>query len=331
VSGVPDHARGKRLSETLVNPVGYAHLRASRTLDPSWMKGRPGGWENELLVARRVPAADEAHRGLQCVRLRVLDSPTFSGQRSTPAKPPTHGRSWRSGAFTRSITTEDIAYAPALAGKDRRTINTVHGMEKALPGLRLEWEVGKAGHPIALPQRDAWLVERTQDGGFPLLCNGDERYPVTVNGRGKSGLLSPGGQPLSEVYAQLPLDEPVIASAAAVLEGVAEGARAFWGRATPEGAALDIAYQTAPTREGPPSPRRGLPALKLFKHIRSPEIPYYLGWLNDGEGLFCGRVPLSEAKYLRAVYRCVLLLNPLRGAHAIEERSQSCHPCRRST
>jgi hypothetical protein len=34
--------------------------------------------------------------------------------------------------------------------------------------------------------------------------------------------------------------------------------------------------------EGPPSPRRGLPALKLFKHLRSPEIPYYLGWLNYG-------------------------------------------------
>ncbi len=43
---------------------------------------------------------------------------------------------------------------------------------------------------------------------------------------------------------------------------------------------LDIAYQTAPTLQGPPSPRRGLPALKLFQHIRSPEIPYYLGWLN---------------------------------------------------
>jgi hypothetical protein len=173
-----------------------------------------------------------------------------------------------------------IVYAPALAGKDRRTIDSVHGMEKALPGLRLEWEVGKGGRPIALPQRDAWLAERTQDGRFPLLCNGDESYPVTVNGRGSPGLLSPGGQPLSEVYAELPLDEPVIASAAAVLEGVAEGARAFWGRATPDGAALDIAYQTAPTLEGPPSPRRGLPALKLFKHIRSPEIPCYLGWLN---------------------------------------------------
>jgi hypothetical protein len=112
------------------------------------------------------------------------------------------------------------------------------------------------------------------------VCNGDESYPVTVSGRGRSGLFSPGGQDQFEVHARLPLDEPVIAAAAAVLEGVAEGACALWGRATPDDAEGDIAYQTAPTLEGPPSPRRGLPALKLFEHIRSPEIPYYLGWLN---------------------------------------------------
>jgi hypothetical protein len=78
----------------------------------------------------------------------------------------------------------------------------------------------------------------------------------------------------------LPLDAAVIAAAADVLESVAEGARAFWGHATPDGASGDIAEQIAPTLEGPPSPPRGLPALKLFEHIRSPEIPYYLGWLN---------------------------------------------------
>ncbi|AEI66637.1 hypothetical protein LILAB_23710 [Corallococcus macrosporus] len=61
---------------------------------------------------------------------------------------------------------------------------------------------------------------------------------------------------------------------------MAEGARAFWGHATPDAASGDIAEQIAPTLEGPPSPPRGLPALKLFAHIRSPEIPYYLGWLN---------------------------------------------------
>jgi len=153
-------------------------------------------------------------------------------------------------------------------------------MERALPGLRLEWRVTERRRLAALPRRDAWLVENIEDGGFPLVCNGDESYPVTVWGRGTSGLFNPGGQDQFEVHAKLPLDEPVIAAAAAVLGGVAEGARALWGEATPDDAAVDIAYQTAPTQGGPPSPRLGLPALKLFEHIRSPEIPYYLGWLN---------------------------------------------------
>ncbi|MET0402947.1 MAG: DUF5953 family protein, partial [Cystobacter sp.] len=151
---------------------------------------------------------------------------------------------------------------------------------KALPGLRLEWRLSKGGRPIALPQRDAWLAENTVGGGFPIVCNGNTSYSVSVNGGERPGLLSTGGQAQFEVYAELPLDEPVIASAAAVLGGVAEGACAMWGRATPDAAALDIAYQTAPTLQGPPSPRRGLPALKSFEHIRSPEIPGYLGWLN---------------------------------------------------
>ena len=124
------------------------------------------------------------------------------------------------------------------------------------------------------------MTLRPRHGKFPILCNGDESYPVTVKGWGRSGFFSPGGQPLFEVHARLPLDERVSASAAAVLEGVAEGACALWGRATPSDAAVDIAYQTAPTQEGPPSPRRGLPALKFYEHLRSPEIPAHLGWLN---------------------------------------------------
>src|SRR6185312_863636 len=114
-----------------------------------------------------------------------------------------------------------IVYAPALVGKDRRTIDSVHGMEKALPGLRLEWRPSKGGRPIALSQRDAWLMEKIEDGGFPIMCNGDQSYPVTVWGRESAGLFSPGGQAQFEVHAKLPLAEPVIASAAAVLESVA--------------------------------------------------------------------------------------------------------------
>ena len=52
-----------------------------------------------------------------------------------------------------------IVYAPALMGQDGRTLDVVQGMEKALPGLRLEWRLSEGGRPIALPQRDAWLVE----------------------------------------------------------------------------------------------------------------------------------------------------------------------------
>jgi|SRR5215217_2076425 len=171
-------------------------------------------------------------------------------------------------------------YAPTLVEHDGRTLAVVRGMELALPGLRLEWEVSKAGRPIELPQREAWLAEAATRGKFPLLCNGDESHPVTISGMRRSASASPGGQPQLQVRAKLPLDAAVIASAAEMLACVAEGAHAFWGHATPDDAALDIAFQTAPTLEGPPAPRRGLPALKLFEHVPAPETPYYLGWLN---------------------------------------------------
>ncbi|NRD53495.1 DUF5953 family protein [Corallococcus exiguus] len=171
-------------------------------------------------------------------------------------------------------------YAPALVGNDNRTLAAVHGLERALPGLRLEWRVTERRRLAALPQRDAWLAEEAMRGEFPMVCNNDERYPVMISGLQRSVYESPGGRPQLQIHAKLPLDAAVIAAAADVLESVAKGARAFWGQATPDGASGDIAEQIAPTLEGPPSPPRGLPALKLFEHLRSPEIPYYLGWLN---------------------------------------------------
>jgi len=173
-----------------------------------------------------------------------------------------------------------VVYAPALVGNDRRALDSVHGMEKALPGLRLEWRLSEAGRPIALPQRDAWLVESIEDGGFPLMCNGDESYPVTVNGSEKPGLLSPGGQAQFEVHAKLPLDESVIASAAAVLEGVAEGARAYWGHASPYGYGSEVAQQFRRSPHGPECSPRGLPMLNLPEKLPAPELPCFLGWLN---------------------------------------------------
>jgi hypothetical protein len=171
-------------------------------------------------------------------------------------------------------------YAPALVPSDNRTLAAVHGLERALPGLRLEWRVTERRRLAALTQRDAWLAKEASRGEFPMVCNNDERYPLMISGMQRSEYESPGGRPQLQVHAKLPLDATVITAAVDVLEAVAEGTRAFWGHATPDSAAGDIAEQIAPTLEGPPSPRRGLPALKLFEHIRSPEIPYYLGWLN---------------------------------------------------
>ena len=173
-----------------------------------------------------------------------------------------------------------IIYAPALVAPDSRPLAVVQGMEKALPGLRLEWRLSGAGHPIALRQRDAWLVEEIEDGGFPLVCNGDESYPITVMGWGRTGTLKPGGQPQLEVHAELPLDEPVMAAAAAVLEAVAEGARSFWGHASPSSYGSEVAQQFRRSSHAPERSPRGLPMLSLPQKLPAPEIPCFLGWLN---------------------------------------------------
>ncbi|NTX34841.1 hypothetical protein HUA74_10560 [Myxococcus sp. CA051A] len=171
-------------------------------------------------------------------------------------------------------------YAPALTNSDGRVLAVIQGMERALLGLRLEWKVSEDGHPIALPARDTWLAEEMRDGGFPLVCNGDERYPVMVHGLQTPGSQAPGGQPMLDVHAKLPLDEAMTAVAPGVLEGVAEGARAYWGHATPSKAAAQIAGQTVDPVHKPGVPPRGLPVLKFPERIRSPEIPHRLGWLN---------------------------------------------------
>jgi hypothetical protein len=173
-----------------------------------------------------------------------------------------------------------IVYAPALVGNDRRSLAIVQGMERALPGLRMQWEVAEDGRLNALPQRDTWLIEGTKDGAFPLVCNGDESFPVTVYGLQTSARHAPGGQPLLDVHAELPLDAVGLAAEADVLEAMAEGARALWGHATPFRAGVEIARQTIDPVHKPGVPPRGLPTLKLPEKIRSPELPARLGWLN---------------------------------------------------
>jgi len=154
-------------------------------------------------------------------------------------------------------------------------------MERAFPGLRLEWTISREGKLIRLPQREAWLAQGRPTGrGFRLICNGDESYRVTVSGWESPAGLSPGGQAQFEVHAALPLDATGIAAAVEVLEAIAEGARAFWGHATPFSAGVDIARQTKNRPDDLEPPPRGLPVIKSPSAMRSPEIPHRLGWLS---------------------------------------------------
>ncbi|ATB47966.1 DUF5953 family protein [Corallococcus macrosporus] len=171
-------------------------------------------------------------------------------------------------------------YAPALMSDDGRTLAAIEGMERAIPGLRLTWEVSKEGRSIALPQRDVWLAEAAGRGEFPLVCNGDERFPVMISGRCRPASASPGGQSQLQVHAKLPQDPAIVLAAADVLEHVAEGVRAQWGLAAPSPILQVIADQTGPKLNGPEKPPRGLPALKFPEAIPAPEIPRHLGWLN---------------------------------------------------
>jgi hypothetical protein len=168
-------------------------------------------------------------------------------------------------------------YAPPLVPGDDRTDIVIHAMEHALPGLTLAWTISDEG--LFIPRRRNALAN-LDDEGMPVLCNGDEAHFVTLTGWETPAGVSSGRQPQFEFHAKWPTDAAGTTSAVQVLSGISEGARAFWGHVTPDGAALDIARQTSPTLEGPPNPPRGLPALKLPEAVASPEIPHRLGWLN---------------------------------------------------
>ncbi|QSQ20617.1 hypothetical protein JY651_36070 [Pyxidicoccus parkwayensis] len=173
-----------------------------------------------------------------------------------------------------------IVYAPALGGDDKRPLAIVHGMESALGGLRLDWTYSEKEAFVALRHRDEWIATDRTDNGFPFICNDDRSRPVTITGWENPNGLAAGGAPHLEVHGSLHLDAATISAAAGVLAAIGEGARGFWGHATPFNAGAEIAEQTTSTSAGPPSPPRGLPALKLSRDIRSPEIPHRLGWLN---------------------------------------------------
>jgi hypothetical protein len=173
-----------------------------------------------------------------------------------------------------------LVYAPALVGDEKRPVVIAQGMERALPGLRLKWTTSEKDDLIALPNRDEGIATDKVNGGFFFLCNDDETHPVTLSGWENPDGLVAGGPPHFQVSASLPLDAVGIAAAMDVLEAVGDGARAVWGKASPDGYGAVVAQQFRRQGKKPHVPPYGLPSLKRPRDNPSPEIPHYLGWLN---------------------------------------------------
>jgi hypothetical protein len=106
-------------------------------------------------------------------------------------------------SFDRNDITLSV-FASALVGDDGRPLAVVHGMERALPGLRLGWTTSEKDDLIPLPHRDEWVASDRTDGGFPFLCNDDDNDPVTLFGLENPNGLYAGGPPHLEVHASLP-------------------------------------------------------------------------------------------------------------------------------
>ncbi|REG37291.1 hypothetical protein ATI61_101273 [Archangium gephyra] len=173
-----------------------------------------------------------------------------------------------------------MVFAPALVGDEKRPLVIAQRMERALPGLRLEWTTSEKDDLIALPNRDEGIATDKANGGFFFLCNDDENHPVILSGWENPAGLAADGPPHFQVSASLPLDSAGIAAAVDVLEAIGEGARAFWGHVSPEGYGVELAQQTRHSSSDPDVSPRGLPAIGLPRDIPAPEIPHFLGWLN---------------------------------------------------
>ncbi|WP_407921815.1 DUF5953 family protein [Corallococcus sp. AB049A] len=149
---------------------------------------------------------------------------------------------------------------------------------------------------------------RADGPGFPLVCNGpSESERMTVYGLEISADSGPGGQPLFDVHAEMPMNVTHLAAAGDLLEGIAEGARAFWGHATPFPAGVEISRQTQNRSANPKPPPRGLPALKPARDIPSPETPHRLGWINYWSAAAAHRIgfpdPARDAELLSRARR----------------------------
>lgn len=189
-------------------------------------------------------------------------------------------------------------HAPPFVSHDDRLVHAVRAIEHMLPWVSLRFELDGNGRPVAIADRDRWLLDATARGELPILCNGEESRAVTVDG---SLMDATGGPPTQlHVSAWFPPELEVLQHAADLLAAVGVSLEAWRGKVSQVETGAQIADQIAIDDAGAGTPP-GLP--RLQRHPSDPEMPHNLGWINYWSQATCARIgfpdPARHAELLK--------------------------------
>ena len=192
---------------------------------------------------------------------------------------------------------------PLVVGDDR-TVQAVHAIEQVLPWAPMRFEVSEEGIPIALADRDRWLLDAAARGEFPLIANNDETRAVTISALPVDAAEYPPSQ--LQAHAQFPAEPEVLQHAAELLAVVGVALGAWWADACQLSTGARIALQTILDFPDPGRPPPGLPGLAL--HLDGPEVPYHLGWVNYWSPTTCARIGFPDpARHAELLQRARLV------------------------
>jgi hypothetical protein len=196
-------------------------------------------------------------------------------------------------------------YMPPLVADDDRTVRAVRIIEQVLPWATLRFEVSEEGIPIALPDRDRWLLAAAARGEFPLIANNDESRAVTIDALPVDASEYPPTQ--LQVHAWVPPESEVLRRAVELLGAIGLVLGAWWGKASQSSTAARIALQTILDFPDPERPPPGLPGLAMRKYLDGPEVPHHLGWINYWSQASCARIgfpdPARHAELLQRAHQ----------------------------
>lgn len=181
---------------------------------------------------------------------------------------------------------------PPLSAGDDRPLRAVRAIEQLLPWVTLRFEISYEGAPIALTDRDRWLLKAAARGQFPLIANDDEARAVTIYGLPVDATKC---RPIClSVSARFPEEPEVLHRAAELVATIGVALGAWWGDAAQEETGSRIIDQIVDDNSSAESPPPGLPRLASYGSLDGPEVPGWLGWANYWSQATCRRIGFPD-------------------------------------